>query len=229
MFNIPNLVFNFARIQRSRSPGLRRPQHRIAQLLGRQPLERLVERQRVHEDRARHVGRVGRQAPASLSSPDGMMPSAVRGQQGARPHAEDGADDQSGETRAVAGMAASPLVRPVAEDGTDIPLRAEGVTPRERGGPAKVRVQDPDEERPVAEDHAGNELLQSEHVGVPGQGAAEDRGTGKGRPVRNRFSDPEDNRAPRVAVPIRWIDHDDTVIRVAERVHATAGGPGRDT
>ena len=44
----------------------RRTQHRPAQLLGRQPLKRFVERQGVHEDGAGHVGGVGRQAAVVL-------------------------------------------------------------------------------------------------------------------------------------------------------------------
>ena len=44
----------------------RRPEHRIAQLLRRHPLERLVEREGVHEDGARNVSGVGRQAAVVL-------------------------------------------------------------------------------------------------------------------------------------------------------------------
>ena len=72
-----------------------RAEQRVAQPLRRQPLERVVERQRVHEDGARDVGPVGRQAAV----PGGVDPLGQR-----RASLAPGGGDVVGDRRQVGGL-----------------------------------------------------------------------------------------------------------------------------
>ena len=177
-----------------------RPQHRVAELLRRQPLERIVEREGVHQDRPRDVPRIGRH-PAVVHGVD-LLRECAPGLRSRRP-CRHVSRDRRGE---------GGLLEPRHDLLADRLVARVDVVQVDRGGvrgPVLPQVRDGARQQPQ---HAAHALEVGQRRGLAGQGlqhlgmqgiAREERlrGLGTGGLGGQRFR----VRRPQAAVGVHYV------------------------